>query len=90
MIRLPVLLPQKKAGNNSYKLKLGIRQIVFASYQQNKIIKTGVIIRNSKLVVIIELKTINFVLTKDGGNNFKHENDFIIKHKELLNERTIK
>ena len=33
---LPVLLAQIKAGNNSYKLKNEIRQIVYLLYQHNK------------------------------------------------------
>ena len=35
--RLPVLLAQIKAGNNSYKLKNEIRQILYLLYQHNKI-----------------------------------------------------
>ena len=37
-----------------------------------------VIIKDNKLLVITELKTIHFVLFKNGGNNMKHEIDFII------------
>ena len=37
--RLPVLLAQIKAGNNSYKLKNEIRQILYLLYQHNKITK---------------------------------------------------
>ena len=36
--RLPILLAQIKAGNNSYKLKSGIR-IIYFLYQHNKITK---------------------------------------------------
>ena len=39
LTRLPVLLAQVKAGNNSYKLKSKIRQILYSSYQHNKITK---------------------------------------------------
>ena len=39
LIRLPILLTQIKAGNNSYKLKNGIRQILYHFYQHNKISK---------------------------------------------------
>ena len=38
LTRLPILLAQIKAGNNSYKLKSGIRIICFL-YQHNKITK---------------------------------------------------
>ena len=39
LTRLPILLVQIKAGNNSYKLKTEIRQILYLSYQHNKITK---------------------------------------------------
>ena len=39
LTRLPILLAQIKAGNNSYKLKNGIRQILYLSFQHNKITK---------------------------------------------------
>ena len=39
LTRLPVLLAQIKARNNSYKLKNEIRQILYLLYQQNKITK---------------------------------------------------
>ena len=37
--RLPILLAQTKAGNNSYKLKNEIRQLLYLLCQHNKIIK---------------------------------------------------
>ena len=37
--RLPILLAQIKAGNNWYKLKNEIRQILHLLYQHNKITK---------------------------------------------------
>ena len=39
LTRFPVLLAQIKAGNNSYKLKNEIRQILYHLYQHNKITK---------------------------------------------------
>ena len=39
LTRLPILLAQIKAGNNSYKLKNAIRQIPYLFYQHNKITK---------------------------------------------------
>ena len=39
LTRLPILLAQAKAGNNSYKLKNEIRQILYLLYQHNKITK---------------------------------------------------
>ena len=37
LTRLPILLAQIKAGNNSYKLKNEIKQILYLLYQHNKI-----------------------------------------------------
>ena len=37
LTRFPILLAQTKAGDNSYKLKNGIRQILYLLYQHNKI-----------------------------------------------------
>ena len=39
LTRLPILLAQIKAGNNSYKLKNEIRKILYFLCQHNKIIK---------------------------------------------------
>ena len=39
LTRLPILLTQIKAGNNSYKLKNEITQILYLLYQYNEIIK---------------------------------------------------
>ena len=39
LTRLPILLAQAKAGNNSYKLRNEIRQILYLLYQHNKITK---------------------------------------------------
>ena len=39
LIRLPILLAQIKAGNNSNKLKNEIRQILYLLYQYNEIAK---------------------------------------------------
>ena len=39
LTRLPVLLAQIKAGNNSYKIKKEIRQILYLSYRHIKITK---------------------------------------------------
>ena len=37
LTRFPILLAQLKAGNNSYKLKNEITQILYLLYQHNKI-----------------------------------------------------
>ena len=39
LTRLLILLAQIKAENNSYKLKNGIREVLYLLYQHNKIIK---------------------------------------------------
>ena len=38
--RLPILLAQKQAGNNSQKLSNEIRQIVYSLYRSKKLSKT--------------------------------------------------
>ena len=40
LARRPVLLAQIKVGNNSYKLKKEIRQILYLLYQHNEMTKT--------------------------------------------------
>ena len=40
LTRLPILLAQIKSGNNSYKLKNEIRNILYLLYQHNKITKS--------------------------------------------------
>ena len=37
LTRLPILLAQIKAGNNLYKSKNGISQVLYLLYQHNKI-----------------------------------------------------
>ena len=38
--RLPILLTQLKAGNNSQKLKYDIRQLLYSLYRSKKLSKT--------------------------------------------------
>ena len=38
--RLPILLAQKQAGNNSQKLKNEIRQIIYSLYRSRNLSKT--------------------------------------------------
>ena len=38
--RLPITLAQLKAGNNSQKLKNGIRQLLYSLYRSKKLTKT--------------------------------------------------
>ena len=40
ILRLPILLAQLKAGNNSEKLKTEIRQIAYSLYRSKKLSKT--------------------------------------------------
>ena len=49
-----------------------------------------VTIKDYKLAIITEPKTIHFDLSKDVDNILKHEINFIIKQKEFLVEQTIK
>ena len=81
LTRLPVLLAQIKARNDSCKLKNEIRQIVYLLYQHNKIIKkisqqfnqVIIIIGCNKIVLITEPKTIRLDFNKGFGNNVKHK-----------------
>ena len=81
LTRLPVLLAQIKARNDSYKLKNKTRQIVYLLYQHNKIIKkisqqfnqVIIIIGCNKIVLITEPKTIRLDFHKGFGNNVKHK-----------------
>ena len=47
-----------------------------------------VIIKDNKLLMITERKTIHFELTKDVGNNLNREIDYIIKDNDYLAEHT--
>ena len=47
--RLPILLAQMQAGNNSNKLKTQIRQILYSLYRSKALIKTV----NNNLIKII-------------------------------------
>ena len=40
IIRLPILLEQKQAGNNSQKLNSEIRQIIYSLYRPKNLSKT--------------------------------------------------
>ena len=39
LTRLPVLVVEYRAGNNSHKLKNGVKQILYFLYRHNKITK---------------------------------------------------
>ena len=69
LTRLPILLAQIKAGNSSYKLKNGIRQILHLLYQHSKIPKK----------VYNKLINFEFDWHKDFDENLEHEIEFIIK-----------
>ena len=93
LTRLPILLAQMKAGNNSYKLKNEIRQILYFLYQHSKITKKSlqqfnqvIIITKEKMIVIRDPKTFHFDWSKDVDENLKHKIEFIIKSSESLAE----
>ena len=48
--RLPILLAQIQAGNNSIKLKNEIRQILYSLYRSKELIKT---VHNNLIKVIV-------------------------------------
>ena len=92
--RLSILLVQIKAGNNSNKLKNQIKQILYLLHLYNKITKQFnqivVIMRDNKLILTTEPKTICLDLPEYAGINLKHEIDSIIKRNKLLADHTIK
>ena len=51
---LSILLAQIKAGNNSFKLKNEIRQILYLLYQHNKITKKVYNLIKSLVIIIME------------------------------------
>ena len=65
-MRLPALLTQIKAGNNSYKPKIEIRQIVYLLYQLNKITKT---LQQFNQVIILGI----FMNTENSKRNESHK-----------------
>ena len=78
--RLPILLAQINAGNNSFKLKNEIRQILYLLYQHNKITKKS----------LQQLNKVIIDLPKDVDKNLKYEIKFIIKRDESLAENKTK
>ena len=97
--RLEILLAQIKAGNNLYKLKTKIRQILYLLYQHNKITKKSlkqfnevITIMEENMIVKRNAKTFYFDYhwPKDIYENLKHEIEFIIKSNESLAENKIK
>ena len=67
LTRLPMLLAQIKAQNNSNKLKSGDRQILYSLYQHLKIMEEN-------MIVIRDLKffCFNFDRPNDVDENLKH------------------
>ena len=94
LTRFPILLRQIKAENNSYKLRNGIRQILYLLYQHNKIIKRvyNNLIKSwnngRNMIIITDPKTFyfDFDWPKDFKENLMHEIEFIIKSNESLTE----
>ena len=93
LTKLPILLAQIKAENNSYKLKNEIIQMLYLLHQHNKITKKGlrqfnqvIIIMEENLIVITdpEVFWLNFDWPKYFDKNLKHEIEFIIKSNESL------
>ena len=59
LARLPILLAQIKARNNSYKFKNEIRQILYLLYQHNKITKKRLQQFNQVIIIMEENMSIN-------------------------------
>ena len=76
------------------ELKNQIKQILYLLYLHNKITKqfnqVVVIMRDNKLILTTEPKTICLDLPEYAGINLKHKIDSIIKRNKLLAEHTIK
>ena len=94
---LPILLPQTKVENNSYKLKNEIRQILYLQillYQYSKITKRvyNNLIMEENMIMIRDPKIFwfNFDWPKEVDENFKHEIEFIIKSNESSAESKTK
>ena len=105
LTRIPILLTQIKAGNNSYNLKNEIRHVLYLLYQHNKFSKKSwqqfneaIIIMDENMimgenVIVIKgpkLVCFNFDFPEDLNENWKRENEFIIKSNESLAEIIIK
>ena len=96
LTRLPILLAQIKAGNNSNKLKTEFRQILCLLYQHNKITKKAYnsLIKSWWHVYdsVIDPKAFcfNFDGPKDVDENLKHEIKFVTKSNEFLADNKIK
>ena len=98
LTRLPILLAQIKAENNSYELKNEIRQILYLLYQRNnhqknlKQLNKAIIMMEENMILIKEHKTsyFDFDWPKDVDENLKHKIEFIIKNNESLVENKTK
>ena len=99
LTRLPILLAQIKARNNSYKLKNEITQILYYLYHHNKITKKSlqqfnqIIIKNERKYDCNKRSLFFFFFShwlKDVDENLKNETEFIIKSNESLAENKIK
>ena len=83
---IPVLLAQVKAGNNSKKLKIEVKQILYLSYQHNKITETVY----NNLFNLLQPKKFYFDLPEDPDINLMNYYYSIINHNDLLAEHIIK
>ena len=98
LIRLPKLLAQTKPGNNSYKLKTEIREIVYLFYQHNEITKRFIIFCSSHFnngrKYNCDKRSQNFIFwydwPKDVDENLKHKAEFIIKSNKALAKKKAK
>ena len=91
LTRIPILLAQIKAGNDSKKLKTEIRQIL---YQHNKITKKvyNNLVMEENMTVIRDPKTFYFTFEwpKDVDENLKNQIEFMIKSNESSSKNKIK
>lgn len=95
LTRFPVLLVQINSGNNLYKLKMEIRQILYLCITKIESLKHFATIESSHYNndnTYLRQQPCNNNKTKNYSfdNNLKREINFIKKHIELLVENAIK
>ena len=82
---IPVLLAQVKAGNNSKKRKIEVKQLLYLSYQHNKITETVY----NNLFNLLQPKRFYFDLPEDADINLMNYYYSIINHNDVLAEHMI-
>ena len=82
LTRLPILLARLRAANNSYKLRNGIKQILFLLYRHKKFTKKVYDNLMKSLETPKRFFCFNFDWSRDVDENLKHEIEFIVSREE--------